>query len=117
MGVQIKRIYDPPQADDGLRVLVDRLWPRGLKKSEARVDRWEKALAPSDELRRWFAHDATKWGEFRRRYLHELATHKADSDTLLEDVSHRQVTLLYAARDEAHNNARVLREYLKRRGG
>ena len=110
--LKIKRIHDEPDPGDGLRLLVDRLWPRGLSKERARVDRWLKEIAPSDELRRWFGHDPAKWPEFRTRYLDELKARRP----LLDEVSHlakkQLVTLLYAARDEEHNNAVVLKELL-----
>lgn len=109
---RVKRVYESPKADDGERVLVDRLWPRGLSKKKAAVDRWEQELAPSDALRRWFAHDAKKWSEFRRRYFAELDAQPAGLDALR--AMHGRVTLLFAARDEEHNNAVALKEYLER---
>lgn len=116
MSVTIKRVYGPPDASDGTRVLVDRLWPRGLAKAGAKIDRWAKELAPSDGLRRWFGHDPAKWAEFRKRYRAELRA----SGTLVRDLAgvaagRRRLTLLYAAKDERHNNAVVLAELLKKR--
>jgi uncharacterized protein YeaO (DUF488 family) len=112
--IQVKRVYDPPAAADGVRILVDRLWPRGRKKAEAAVDRWMRDLAPSADLRRWFGHDPARWGEFRRRYAREL---QARSD-LLEEVRslarQNRITLLFGARDQAHNDAVALREVLLR---
>lgn len=109
---RVKRVYEPAQDGDGKRVLVDRLWPRGLSKEKAAVDRWEQALAPSDALRRWFAHDAKKWPEFRRRYFAELDDEPEGLDALR--AMRGRVTLLFAARDEEHNNAVALKEYLER---
>lgn len=110
--IELKRVYEPKGATDGLRILVDRLWPRGLSKEQAAVDRWLRDLAPSTELRRWFGHDPARWDEFRRRYVGELQEH----GDLLEEVRslarRGRVTLLYAARDEAHNDAVALRELL-----
>src|SRR4051794_3074618 len=114
MSLAIKRVYDPPDASDGTRVLVDRLWPRGLSKDKAKVDRWEKDLAPSDELRRWFGHDPAKWAEFRKRYKVELNAHADAIKALAGSARGGRLTLLYAARDENHNNAVVLGEVLKK---
>ncbi|MFN3975050.1 MAG: DUF488 domain-containing protein [Dehalococcoidia bacterium] len=115
MALLVKRIYAPAQEGDGYRVLVDRLWPRGLPRSQARVDAWLKDLAPSDALRRWFGHDPQRWEEFQRRYREELQTpHK---QALLNDLAQRArtgtVTLLFAARDEEHNNAIALQRILE----
>jgi uncharacterized protein YeaO (DUF488 family) len=112
--VRLKRAYDPAAADDGVRVLVDRLWPRGVKKADARVDRWFKDLAPSGELRKWFGHDPERWEEFRRRYRAELAGKGEQLDELRKLAHAQAVTLVYAAHDEAHNNAVVLQEELTR---
>ena len=112
MKIQIKRIYDPPGDDDGLRVLVDRLWPRGVKKEEANVDVWAKELAPTTELRQWFDHDASKFSEFRSRYLKELDDKGDVVRKLLEDANGRTLTLLFAARDRSCNHAIVLLDYL-----
>ncbi|SNB46936.1 DUF488 domain-containing protein [Geobacter sp. DSM 9736] len=110
--IEIKRIYDPPSPSDGLRILVDRLWPRGVRKDEALVDEWLKELAPSDELRKWFGHDPAKWEEFRGRYRRELAAHREILDRLKRDAEREKVTLLFAAKDAEHNNAVVLKEFL-----
>jgi uncharacterized protein YeaO (DUF488 family) len=110
--LQIKRIYAEPSPEDGKRILVDRLWPRGLSKEKARVDLWLKEVAPSNELRKWFAHDPKKWPEFKRRYIAELKTLGAPLVLLRQQVSHGKVTLLYGARDEEHNEAVVLLEML-----
>lgn len=112
--IRLKRAYEAPSADDGVRVLVDRLWPRGLRKAEARIDRWMKDLAPSTELRKWFGHDPARWEEFRRRYRAELAGKAALMDTLRALAREQPVTLIFAARDEGHNEAVVLRDELAR---
>ncbi len=117
MKLRIKRVYEPASADDGERVLIDRLWPRGLAKAEAAVDHWLRELAPSTGLRRWFGHDPARWDEFRRRYFAELGA-EAAAGALAELrallAGPRPVTLLYGARDEEYNNAVALREYLQR---
>ena len=110
--VRIKRIYDPPAPADGTRVLVDRLWPRGLAKDEARIDEWLKEIAPSDELRKWFGHDPARWEEFRERYRRELEARTEILDRLRALAGKGTVTLLFAAKDEKHNNAVVLKELL-----
>ncbi|HEU4807793.1 MAG TPA: DUF488 family protein [Homoserinimonas sp.] len=113
MTVVIKRVYDDPDQLDGFRVLVDRIWPRGLSKDAAHLDDWVKDAAPTSELRSWFGHDAARFEEFRDRYQKELAVNAA-VDVLRGIVqSHRKVTLLYGARDTEHNQAVVLRDYLK----
>lgn len=109
---RIKRVYEPAAADDGTRVLVDRLWPRGLKRDEAKIDLWLKEIAPSTELRRWFGHAPDRWDEFRRRYAEELLAQPHALAQLREVGEHGPVTLLFAARDEQRNNAVVLRELL-----
>ncbi|BDV44887.1 hypothetical protein GURASL_38100 [Geotalea uraniireducens] len=110
--VRIKRVYDEPAAADGLRILVDRLWPRGLTKEKARLDAWLKELAPSDELRKWFGHDPARWEEFRERYRQELAGRPESMARLRALAGQGPVTLLFAAHDVAHNNAVVLKELL-----
>ena len=112
LDIQLKRAYLTPSSDDGVRVLVDRLWPRGLLKSEAAVDHWLKELAPSTELRRWFAHDPRCWDEFRRRYEIELSCNAGLLDQLLAIARQGRLTLVYAARDELHNQAVVIRDFL-----
>ena len=114
MPVEIKRAYDKPSRGDGPRVLVDRLWPRGLKKEDAKIDHWLKNLAPSDELRKWY-HGSGNWALFKKRYFHELRTPEASTDleqlyALIAD--HPQVTLIYSSRDTERNNAVALRELL-----
>jgi uncharacterized protein YeaO (DUF488 family) len=110
--IRIKRIYDPPDRKDGARVLVDRLWPRGVRKEAAALTLWLKDIAPSDELRRWFGHDPARFAEFSRRYRAELAANSDAVDRLRDLLKAGPVTLLYAARDTEHNEARVLAEYL-----
>ncbi|MGC8662593.1 MAG: DUF488 domain-containing protein [Candidatus Micrarchaeia archaeon] len=114
MIVGIKRIYDKADIIDGKRVLVDALWPRGVKKSTANIDLWFKEIAPSTELRKWFAHDPSKWEEFEKRYIEELDKNEYVAK-LLELVKNNDVTLVYASRDTEHNNAIVLAGYIKRK--
>ncbi|GFO61454.1 hypothetical protein GMST_37790 [Geomonas silvestris] len=110
--IGIKRIYDPAEEADGRRILVDRLWPRGLSKDKAHIDDWLKEIAPSDELRHFFGHDPQRWPEFRERYRQELTAHREELDRLRELAAGGRVTLVYAARDIEHNNAVVLKELL-----
>jgi uncharacterized protein YeaO (DUF488 family) len=114
MGIQIKRVYDAPATSDGYRVLIDRLWPRGVTKDRAHLDEWARELAPSTELRRWFGHDPSRFEEFRRRYTNELA---AQGDKLRELRSRARtgtLTVVYSARDTQHNDAVVIAEILRR---
>ncbi len=117
MMLRVRRVYEPPEPQDGFRVLVDRLWPRGLSREAARVDLWARELAPSDRLRRWFGHDPLKWEEFRRRYREELSGGPAQElvQQLEERARRGTVTLLFGARDVQHNNAVVLAEVLQER--
>lgn len=108
--ISVKRVYDEPSHDDGFRVLVDRLWPRGLKKEKAGIDLWCKDVAPSDVLRKWFSHDPRKWVEFKKRYFAELDDKSGVLDCLRN--AGENVTLLYGAKDKEHNNAAVLRDYI-----
>ena len=110
--IRVKRIYDPPSEDDGFRVLVDRLWPRGLKKEDARIDLWAKEIAPTTELRKWFGHDPAKFDEFKDRYTSELQTHSEDTISIMDSANGAPITLLYAARDPMCNHAIVLRSIL-----
>jgi uncharacterized protein YeaO (DUF488 family) len=114
--IQIKRVYAKPAKDDGRRILVDRIWPRGISKSRARIDQWEKAWAPSTALRKWFGHDPGKWTVFRTRYLAELraSKQKASLQELARYARRGKVTLVYGAADERHNQAVVLKELLER---
>ncbi|MCI0601300.1 MAG: DUF488 domain-containing protein [Beijerinckiaceae bacterium] len=113
--IRVKRIYDPPAPSDGTRILVDRLWPRGLPREEARINAWIKEVAPTAMLRRWYAHDPEKWPEFRERYLAELMNNPAVAG--LRDIAgkSKRVTLLFAAKDGERNNAIVLRDFLSGR--
>ncbi len=110
--IRLKRIYEPAATSDGTRVLVDRLWPRGLPKSKAEIDLWLKEVAPSSALRQWFGHDPKRWNEFRKRYKAELASTSEEVKKLRHLASHGRLTLLYGARDEEHNQAVVLKEVL-----
>ena len=113
--IRLKRAYDAPAADDGVRVLVDRLWPRGVRKADAAIDLWMKDIAPSTELRRWFGHDPARWPEFRRRYEAELREHADRLEELRGMARRGPVTLVFGARDEVHNDAVMLRELLLER--
>jgi len=110
--IRIKRIYEPPAPSDGKRILVDRLWPRGMAREEAQVDAWIKEVAPSNALRRWFGHDSEKWGEFKLRYVAELGHNPAVAELREAVAASQSVTLLFAAKDCLHNNAIVLRDFL-----
>ncbi len=110
--IKLKRAYEPPAPDDGTRILIDRLWPRGVKKSDAEIDDWMKEIAPSADLRKWFGHDPERWQEFRRRYKAELKEHPDEVAHLRTLAARGRVTLVFAARDEAHKDAVVLREML-----
>lgn len=112
--IRTKRAYEPPAARDGMRVLVDRLWPRGLRKESASIDLWLKEIAPSNALRQWYGHKPERWPEFKKRYRAELADHKAERKTLVGLIRKRTVTLVYAAHDGEHSNAEVLRQVLAR---
>ena len=112
MKVFVKRIYEPVAKSDGFRVLVDRLWPRGLSKSEVKLDLWLPDIGPSTALRRWFNHDPARWKEFNRRYFAELKDKTAFLTAITEQAKTRSVTLLYSAKDEEHNQAVALRSYL-----
>jgi uncharacterized protein YeaO (DUF488 family) len=110
--IRLKRAYDAPATADGTRILVDRLWPRGIKKDTAAIDQWVKDIAPSTDLRKWFAHDPERWSEFKRRYTTELRRHSEELDELRTLAKHGTVTLVYGARDEEHNQAVVIRDLL-----
>jgi len=115
--IRTKRIYEPATREDGCRVLVDRIWPRGVSRQRAKIDHWVKESAPSTELRRWFGHDPKQWVEFVRRYKHELRQRPSGLDALREVIhQHRTVTLVYAARDQKHNNAVALRQIMRTTG-
>jgi uncharacterized protein YeaO (DUF488 family) len=112
--IKTKRIYDPVSKDDGRRILVDRLWPRGIRKEDARIDEWMKEIAPSDELRKWFGHDPAKWQQFRRKYAAELAGNSELLKGLRAEAGKGMITLLFAAKDVTHNNAAVLKELIEK---
>ena len=117
MTLHVKRLYEDPSRRDGRRILVDRLWPRGLRKEKAAIDEWRKDLAPSDELRRWFGHDPKRWSEFRRRYWEELEDHEDELRELGRLAREEEVTLVFAARDPERNNAMVLKELIEELSG
>lgn len=114
MDVRLKRAYESPEGSDGYRVLIDRIWPRGVTREQARLDEWARELAPSTELRRWFGHDPTRFMEFRRRYSDELAAQEAKLRELRRRAREGTLTLIYGARDTEHNDAVVLAEILRR---
>lgn len=111
--LQLKRAYEPAEPSDGTRILIDRLWPRGVSKEKAALDDWMKDIAPSTELREWFGHDPAKWTEFQRRYRAELAQHGPELDQIRALAKKHKVTLVYSAHDEQHNDAVVLRDVLE----
>jgi uncharacterized protein YeaO (DUF488 family) len=114
MAIKIKRVYEIPDKDDGKRILVDRLWPRGLTKEKASVDIWLKDIAPSTNLRKWFGHDPEKYEEFKSRYFNELLNNKEQVSLLKNEIKKGTVTLVYGAKDETHNEAQVLKDMLKK---
>ena len=109
--MKIKRAYERPEKEDGFRILVDRLWPRGLTKEKASVDLWLKDIAPSTELRKWFDHDPVRWDEFRKRYWEELGKNIVESSLLKDQLKKGDVTLVYGSKDEEHNEAIVIKEF------
>ena len=112
--IKIERIYSNPGANDSsFRILVDRLWPRGLSKDEVKVDLWQKDIAPSNSLRKWFSHDSKKWDEFKARYFKELEKNSESVNTILDKIKEGSVTLLYGTKEEKFNNAIALKEYLE----
>jgi uncharacterized protein YeaO (DUF488 family) len=114
MDVRLKRAYDPPATTDGHRVLIDRLWPRGISREQAKLDGWEKELSPSPQLRQWFGHDPARFDEFRRRYVEELRGHRPRLTALRRRARAGTLTLVYGAKDTEHNDAVVLAEVLRR---
>jgi len=112
--IKVKRVYDQPKKSDGVRILVDRLWPRGMTKEKAGIDLWLRDIAPSDALRKWSHHDPERWPEFKKRYFTELADHTEELKIILSESKGKTVTLLFAAKDEQHNNAVALSEYLEK---
>lgn len=113
MTIHIKRVYDPPAASDGSRILVDRLWPRGISKEKLKLDTWMKDLAPSNELRKWYSHEEAKWPEFRKRYFQELKQQADLVAELRKKARGHTVTLLYSTRELERNNAVALKDYLE----
>lgn len=113
--IKLKRIYEPTSTSDGFRILVDRLWPRGIKKEEANVDIWLKEVGPSNELRKWFNHEPEKWEAFRKKYLAELQHSPATKELIQLVQKHATVTLVYSAKDEQHNQAVVVKEFLEKK--
>lgn len=113
MKITIKRVYEPPSPEDGRRILVDRLWPRGISKEKGKIDHWAKDIAPSNELRRWYKHDPAKWDEFRRRYFEELDSAPVAVGSLRDSMGGGKVTFLYSSKERELNNAVALREYLE----
>lgn len=111
--IQTKRVYDPADKADGTRLLIERLWPRGIKKTALEIESWIKDVAPSTELRKWFSHDPAKWDEFRRRYFAELEAHPEAWQPILKAMRGGTVTLIYSSHDAEHNNAIALAEFLK----
>ncbi len=113
MSIALKRAYDQPELEDGYRVLVDKLWPRGISKAQLELDEWRKEIAPSDRLRKAFHADELSWGEFRKRYLAELKRHREELKPLAERAQNKKLTLVFSASDTEHNNAVVVEQYLK----
>jgi uncharacterized protein YeaO (DUF488 family) len=111
--IKLKRVYEQGEPSDGFRVLADRLWPRGISKEEAHIDEWLRDIAPSTELRKWFGHDPQKWPEFQRRYRDELKSNTQSLEKLLADTAGKDITLVYASREEKYNNVTVLKEVLQ----
>jgi uncharacterized protein YeaO (DUF488 family) len=111
--IKLKRVYEPPEPDDGMRVLVERLWPRGMRRDALRLDAWMKEVAPSDALRRWFNHDPARWTEFQERYAAELAANRPAWLPIVDAARRGTVTLLFSAHDVEHNNAVALRAYVE----
>ena len=114
--IHLKRAYEKSSAEDGVRILVERLWPRGLTKARAAVNLWMKDVAPSQDLRKWFGHDPARWKQFKQRYWKELKNKKDDVDVLRRKAREGKVTFIYAAHDEEHNGALALKEFIEQRG-
>ena len=112
--INIKRSYDKPASGDGSRILVDRIWPRGVSKEELKIDEWLKEIAPSTSLRKWFGHDPKKWNEFKKRYFDELENNKDLIKKIIEQTKYSTVTFVYSAKDSEHNNAVALKEYIEK---
>ena len=114
--LRVKRVYQAPDTEDGVRVLVDRLWPRGLSRERAQIDLWLKEIAPSTALRKWFGHDLDRWQEFKKRYWRELDHQRDQVEKLARETSKRKITLLFGAKDTEHNNAVALKDYIEKLG-
>jgi uncharacterized protein YeaO (DUF488 family) len=114
MAIKLKRVYDKPEAGDGVRILVERLWPRGLSKKDAQVDVWLRDIAPSTELRKWFSHDPDKWKEFRKRYFQELDKNGDAVKKLLDVTGGKNVTFVYSSKEERYNSASALKDYVEK---
>ncbi|MCL7998958.1 DUF488 domain-containing protein [Brucella sp. 21LCYQ03] len=112
VNIKIKRVYETPESEDGFRVLVDRVWPRGMNKEKAAIDLWAKDVAPTTKLRKWFGHDPEKWGDFKVKYVDELRENAETVRELLQSSNGKIITLLYGAKDEQHNQAIVLRDFI-----
>jgi uncharacterized protein YeaO (DUF488 family) len=115
MAIQLKRAYEKPQKSDSFRVLIDRIWPRGVRKEDLELDQWLRPLAPSTELRRWFGHDPENWDQFRNRYFRQLNTHPDEIRLLREKMREGPLTIVFGSREERLNNAAALKEYLEKR--
>lgn len=113
MVIKVERIYNNPRGNKTFRVLVDRLWPRGLRKDNVKVDLWKKDIAPSNSLRKWFSHDENKWNDFKARYFKELEKNSKSVNTILDKINEGPVTLLYGSKEEKYNNAIAFKEYLE----
>ena len=113
MPISLKRAYDKPTDSDGYRILVERLWPRGVSKKDAKIDSWPKEVAPSTELRRWFNHEPDKWAEFKRRYFKELSTRRESLEPILDRIRAGRVTFVFSSREQRFNNAVALKEYIE----
>ena len=115
MAMKLKRAYEKPEPEDGKRILVDKLWPRGLRKEKAKIDEWLKDVAPSTELRKWYAHDPTKWGQFKERYWKELDAKSEQVAALAKECERSTVTFVFSSKEEKLNNATALKEYIERK--
>lgn len=111
--IKLKRVYDIYDENDGYRILIDRLWPRGISKVDVKIDEWSKEVAPSNQLRKWYSHDVAKWPEFKQLYFKELKNERALIQAIIEKQAGNTVTFIYAAKDETHNNAVALKEYIE----
>ncbi|HVY55552.1 MAG TPA: DUF488 family protein [Thermodesulfobacteriota bacterium] len=117
MKIRIKRAYETPEPEDGVRILVERLWPRGLSKKDAHVDMWLKEIAPSTELRKWYSHDPAKWEEFRKRYFQELDKNREAVKKLLDVIKGKTATFVYSSREKELNSAHALKDYIEKHSG